>query len=250
MKDPWHTLRCFTQARIAQGRVGCSLPTAALLDFQLAHAAARDAVLQAWDVGDFANQLHAAGVASWTLASRVDSRTAYLQRPDLGRCLHSGSADFLQAETLQGCDVGIVISNGLSSTAVNNHGLPLLLAIAAALRNRGLELGRICLVPDARVAIADEIGVLLKARVSLVLIGERPGLSSADSLGAYLTFAPGIGKTDAERNCLSNIRPPEGLSYQAAAIKLAYLVSEALRRGLSGVNLKDDMPLSLSENIC
>jgi ethanolamine ammonia-lyase small subunit len=249
MKDPWHHLRSYTQARIAQGRAGCSLPTNALLDFQLAHAAARDAVHQGWDVVDFAAQLQRTGLETIHLNTKITNRVEYLQRPDLGRCLHPDSAELLQTHAVKGCDVVLIVSNGLSSTAVNCHGLPLLGAVTTALLAAGLSLGPVCLVPNARVAVVDEIGSILGAKVSLILLGERPGLSAADSLGGYLTYAPKIGNTDAERNCLSNIRMPEGLSYQAAATKLAYLAAQALRRGLSGVNLKDDMPLALAEKI-
>ncbi|MDD4915985.1 MAG: ethanolamine ammonia-lyase subunit EutC [Methylococcales bacterium] len=246
-QDPWHILRRYTQARIAQGRAGCSLPSAALLDFQLAHAAARDAVHQSWDVADFAGRLQAAGLETCILRTRIDSRVEYLQRPDKGRRLQAASAERLQAVVGNGCDVAVIVSNGLSSTAVNSHGLALLAEVVSVLRGRGLALGPICLVADARVAVADEIGALLKARASLILIGERPGLSAADSLGGYLTYGPKIGNTDAQRNCLSNIRSPEGLSCQAAAAKLGYLLTESLRRGVSGIALKDDMPPVLSD---
>lgn len=245
MSDPWHGLRRHTQARIAQGRAGHGLPTTALLDFQLAHAAARDAVNQTWDIAGCADALRRAGHASMLVHTCVGSRSQYLQRPDLGRRLAVASAELLAAEAGVGCDVAIVLSNGLSSTAVVNHGLTLLTEVIEVLQARGLLLAPPCLVADARVAAADEIGMLLKARLSLMLIGERPGLSAADSMGAYLTYAPKIGNTDAGRNCLSNIRTPSGLSCRAAALKLGYLVGEALRRGLSGVELKDEMPQSL-----
>lgn len=240
--DPWFELRRFTQARIAQGRAGCSLPTAALLDFQLAHAGARDAVHQAWDETAFADGLAKLGLEPLILATPVVSREHYLQRPDLGRRLADASRQELATRANPPVDVGLIVSNGLSSTALDKHGLPLVAAVAAALKSMDLRLGAVCLAANGRVALADEIGQLMKARLTIVIVGERPGLSAADSLGAYLTYAPKIGNTDAERNCLSNIRPPAGLSYQAAAAKLAYLTEEALRRGLSGVALKDEMP--------
>ena len=245
LNDPWHTLRRFTQARIAQGRAGCGLPTAALLDFQLAHAAARDAVHQPWDVGHFAKQVEDLGSEALCLATPVTSRVEYLQRPDKGRCLDEVSRQQLKSYSQGAIDVVLIMSNGLSSTAVDRHGLALLDTIAAAYRNSSLRLGPICLVANGRVALADEIGALLNARLSVIVVGERPGLSAADSLGAYLTYAPRVGNTDAERNCLSNIRPPEGLSYETAAAKLLYLSQAALRRRLSGVALKDDMPQPL-----
>jgi ethanolamine ammonia-lyase small subunit len=242
MNDPWITLRQFTQARIAQGRAGCSLPTAALLDFQLAHASARDAVHQAWDVDVFAEDVEKLAPETLILATPVISREQYLQRPDLGRCLSQSSSELLAARASQSIDVALIVSNGLSSTAVDEHGLALLQAVVTTYVERGLRIGPICLVPNARVAVADEIGALLRARLAVIIVGERPGLSAADSLGMYLTFAPKSGNTDAERNCISNIRPPAGLSYNAAAAKLAFLSEQALQRGLSGVALKDDMP--------
>lgn len=245
MNDPWHSLRRFTQARIAQGRAGCGVTTAAHLDFQLAHAGARDAVLKAWDADGFAVQLQQQALAHIRLNTLVNDRTHYLQRPDLGRRLDGDSVARLQQVAEPGYDVAIIISNGLSSTAVESHGLPLLQQIAARYADMQLSLAPICLVPNARVAISDCIGVLLRARLAVIMVGERPGLSAADSLGLYLTYAPREGNTDAERNCLSNIRPPDGLTYEAAAQKLAYLSRAALRSGLSGVHLKDDMPKQL-----
>jgi ethanolamine ammonia-lyase small subunit len=248
MNDSWHTLRRYTQARIAQGRSGCGLPTSALLDFQLAHAAARDAVRQSWAIDRCARAVEALGLEALGLATPVADRVQYLQRPDQGRRLDEASRERLETRGREAIDVALVISNGLSSTAVDRHGPTLLNAIVEAYRRSGLRLGPVCLVPDGRVALADEIGALLGARLAVIIVGERPGLSAADSLGIYLTFAPRIGNTDAERNCISNIRPPEGLSCQDAAAKLAYLSQEALRRGLSGVRLKDDMPKWLLES--
>jgi ethanolamine ammonia-lyase small subunit len=245
MHDPWQHLRRYTQARIAQGRAGGSLPTAALLEFQLAHAAARDAVLQNWDVDGFAERIKASGLQPVCLQTPVADRTQYLQRPDKGRCLEVASRQYLQVSRQVEADVVLIMSNGLSSTAINTHGLALVTAITAALREKALSFESIYLVPNARVALSDEIGGLLHARLALMIIGERPGLSAADSLGVYLTYAPQSGNTDAERNCISNIRPPEGLFYQAAALKLTYLCTEALRLGYSGVALKDDMPAGL-----
>jgi len=245
LNDPWHTLRQFTQARIAQGHVGCGLPTSALLDFQLAHAAARDAVHQPWDVHRFVAGIENLGFEALCLASEVTSREQYLQRPDKGRCLDEASRQVLCAGNNEPIDVALIMTNGLSSAAMDRHGLSLLAAMTDAYQSSSLRLGPVCVVPNGRVALADEIGALLNARLSVIIVGERPGLSAADSLGAYLTYAPRIGNTDAERNCISNIRPPDGLSYQAAAIKLGYLSHQALQRGYSGVALKDDMPKHL-----
>jgi ethanolamine ammonia-lyase small subunit len=241
MKDPWFELRRFTQARIGQGRAGCATPTSAQLDFQLAHAMARDAVHQPWAVSDFADLVSMLGRKSMILSTPVTSREQYLQRPDLGRCLDQNSRQLLQSYANAEADVALIVSNGLSSTAVERHGIGLLEAIFAAYADCSLSVGPICLVSNARVALSDEIGSLLNVRLAVMIVGERPGLSAADSLGIYLTYAPGPGNTDAERNCLSNIRPPEGLSYRVAATKLAYLSQQALQLRLSGVALKDDM---------
>lgn len=245
MNDPWHALRRFTQARIAQGRSGCGLPTSALLDFQLAHAAARDAVHEPWAVDRFAKEVEALGLEALILGTLAASRVRYLQRPDQGRRLDEASRQRLESRAAEAIDAALVVSNGLSSTAVDRHGLGLLGAVVEACQNNGLRLGPICLAPNGRVALSDEIGALLNARLAVIIVGERPGLSASDSLGIYLTYAPRIGNTDAERNCLSNIRPPDGLSYRSAAAKLAYLTHEALQRGFSGVKLKDEMPKSL-----
>jgi len=245
MNDPWHTLRRFTQARIAQGRSGSSLPTDALLDFQLAHASARDAIHQKWDFSQFVLDIHRMGLKPLCLNTQVSNRMEYLQRPDKGRSLDQASRELLQTASGSTVDAVITISNGLSSTAMEKHGLAFLQVLAERFNLSPLSLGPICLIPNARVAVSDEIGSLLNARLSIILIGERPGLSAADSIGCYLTYAPKIGNTDAERNCLSNIREPEGLSYHAAATKLLYLGTEAIRRRISGVTLKDDKPMAL-----
>lgn len=245
MNDPWHSLCRFTQARIALGRAGNGVTTAAYLDFQLAHASARDAVLKTWDADGFAAQLQQQSLAHIRLNTPIIDRTHYLQRPDLGRRLDADGHARLKQAAEPGFDVAIIISNGLSSTAVETHGMPLLQHIVARYTEMALSIAPICLVPNARVAISDPVGALLHARLAVIMVGERPGLSASDSLGLYLTYAPREGNTDAERNCLSNIRPPEGLSYEAAAQKLAYLSREALRIGVSGVLLKDDMPKQL-----
>lgn len=243
MNDPWHTLRRYTQARIALGRAGHGVTSEALLDFQLAHALARDAVHLPWDAAGFAAGVEALGLPALVLATAVAERSQYLQRPDLGRTLNAASRARLAAWDGPRGGIALTFSNGLSSTAMASHGLALLAAVAEALRQAGLPpLAPVCLVPNGRVALSDEIGVLLGARLSVIVVGERPGLSAADSLGIYLTYNPNPANSDAERNCLSNIRPPEGLAYGEAAAKLAYLCAKALRLGLSGVALKDDMP--------
>jgi ethanolamine ammonia-lyase small subunit len=226
--DPWDDLRALTPARIALGRAGGSLTTAELLDFTAAHAAARDAVHAALDLDRLEAGLGGLDLPRLRLATQAPDRATYLRRPDLGRRLDAPSAARL--------------ADGLSATAAQAHAPPLVLGLAAALRGRGLRLGPLSLVTQARVAVADPIGEALGARAAVILLGERPGLDAPDSLGAYLVFGPRPGRTDAERNCVSNVRP-EGLPVPAAVDLLAWLVGEALRRGLSGVALKDERGL-------
>jgi ethanolamine ammonia-lyase small subunit len=242
MNDPWGALRQFTQARIALGRTGHAVPTEALLDFQLAHAEARDAVHFPWDIEAFAGQVRGLGAEALILETPVESRGEYLRRPDLGRVLTEASRDRLRSVAVGPTDVALIVTNGLSSTAVERHGIPLVQAIVAGCRSRGFSLAPVSLVADGRVALLDDIGSILAARVAVIVVGERPGLTAADSLGIYLTLGPRPGNTDADRNCISNIRPPEGLGYEAAAEKLLYLAGEAMRRGISGVALKDENP--------
>ena len=241
MKDVWSDLKQFTQARIAQGRAGCALRTEAALDFQLAHARARDSVHKLWEVERLADQIELLGLTTIVLQTQVKDRQQYLKRPDLGRQLDSKTIERLQALKIAQYDVVICLSNGLSSTAIDRHGLGLLKAIVQAYKQRNLRLGPICLIPNARVALSDAIAEFMPSRSSVMMIGERPGLSADDSLGLYLTYQPGLTNTDAERNCISNIRPPEGLAYESAADKLAYLTRRAFELGYSGVMLKDDM---------
>lgn len=247
--NPWQQLRQLTTARIALGRAGTSLPTEAHLDFQLAHAQARDAVHLQLDTQALAEQLQQIGYSSLQLRSAAPDRQTYLQRPDLGRRLDEASALLLSEHATehtrefgQGYDIALVIADGLSALAVERHALPLLQKIAEQIEADGWSMAPILLAQQGRVALGDEIGERLDARMLVMLIGERPGLSSPDSLGLYFTYAPHIGRTDAERNCLSNIRL-EGLSYNLAAHRLAHLMREACRRQLSGVALKDDAQL-------
>ncbi|HYL37598.1 MAG TPA: ethanolamine ammonia-lyase subunit EutC [Bryobacteraceae bacterium] len=227
-------LRDFTPARVEIGRAGHSLPTRELLDFQLAHARARDAVQLALDVNSLALELKQKQIDCVTLASAAPDRLTYLHRPDLGRRLNAESRARL-ASVKPGCDAAFIIADGLSALAVHRHAAALLECVLAQLDWR---IAPVAIVEQGRVAIGDEIGELLKAQLSIVLIGERPGLSSPDSLGVYLTWQPRQGRTDAERNCISNIRS-EGLSYQLAARKLLFLMNESRRLKLSGVNLKE-----------
>jgi ethanolamine ammonia-lyase small subunit len=237
----WRQLRQFTPARIALGRVGSSLPTDEVLRFGLAHALAQDAVHLPLDVAALDTALRAARWRTLRLHSRAADRATYLLRPDYGRRLNDVSAAALIANTDKSCDLVFVVADGLSALAVERHTVPLLEAMRPLLKD-AWSVGPIVIVGQGRVAIGDEIGELMRARMTIVLIGERPGLSSPDSLGIYLTFAPKLGRTDAERNCISNIRP-EGLSYAAAAKQLVWLLNEANRLRLTGVGLKDHSEL-------
>lgn len=236
--DPWGALAGLTAARIALGRVGASLPTEAVLRFDVAHALARDAVHTPLDLTALAAAWRARqGEAAMIVHSRAGDRHSYLQRPDLGRRLDEASATRLAALATAETDLAIVVADGLSATGVAAHVLDLLDELLPRLR--GLSRAPLVLAGQGRVALGDEIGALLKARLVLVLLGERPGLSSPDSLGAYLTFAPRPGRLDAERNCVSNIRPA-GLPLPQAAARLAWLIDAALTRQLTGVGLKDE----------
>jgi ethanolamine ammonia-lyase small subunit len=260
--DPWLSLRAHTNARIALGRAGGSLPTQEVLAFGMAHAQARDAVLRPLDTQALRSRLEDAGYRVLQAHSLAPDRQSYLLRPDKGRQLHPASLRSLQSQAqaphrstpLQtGADqsgqdrsdahntpssLAIVIADGLSAVAIERHAVPLL----NALRERHAtdwDHTPVVIAEQARVALGDPIGEALNAKIVVVLIGERPGLSSPDSLGIYMTWAPCTGRMDSERNCISNVRP-EGLDYAAAAHKLAYLLNEATRLQFSGVALKDD----------
>jgi ethanolamine ammonia-lyase small subunit len=228
-----------TPARVALGRVGSSLPTRALLDFTLDHARARDAVHAAYDAKALATQLAGLGVVATEVKSRAGNRRDYLRRPDLGRRLDEISAELLASGEASAGKFAIVIGDGLSPSAVHAHAVDLMRHLLPRLAAAQIGLGPVVVATGARVALGDEIGAIVKADMVVMLIGERPGLSAPDSLGAYLTFAPAIGRTDADRNCVSNIHR-EGLSYDEAAFKIAWLIGEGLRRRVTGVALKDE----------
>ncbi|SNC76577.1 Ethanolamine ammonia-lyase light chain [Hymenobacter gelipurpurascens] len=240
--DPWSGLRAFTAARIALGRVGTSVPLQEALAFRLAHAAARDAVYSALEVEKLTTGLAQLSVRVCVVRSQAENRPQYLQRPDLGRRLHPASRELLLGHSMAPSDVAVILADGLSAAAVQQHALPVLQLLLPKLQAAGFRLAPVVVAEQARVAISDEIGQVLQAQLALILIGERPGLSSPHSLGAYFTYGPRPGLTDEARNCVSNIRP-EGLSYALAADKLFFLLQEALRRQLSGVLLKDEMGL-------
>jgi ethanolamine ammonia-lyase small subunit len=232
-------LRHLTPARVGLGRAGASLPTQALLEFTLDHARARDAVHAELDVSAIAAGLDALGLRTLQVSSCAQSRKDYLRRPDLGRKLNAASRDLLASGQHGPCDLAVVIGDGLSPSAVNAHAVELVRRLVGVLARGGIRLGPVVIASGARVALGDEIGALLGARMAAMLIGERPGLSAPHSLGAYLTFAPNAGCTDAMRNCVSNIHA-SGLSYDEAAFKIVWLVREGLARGVTGVALKDE----------
>ncbi len=241
--DPWAELRRHTPARIALGRCGAGMPTSEVLKLASAHAQARDAVHVALDVEALRSQLQAEGWESIAVASRVASRDEYLRRPDLGRRLVERDAARMSEVAAPPVDLVVVLADGLSAVAVQRHGVPVLKALREALGGR-LRWAPVIIATQSRVALADELGELLGASLSLILIGERPGLSSPDSLGAYLTFDPRLGRVDAQRNCVSNIRP-DGLAPEPAARRIAWLLTQAARRRVSGVALKDDSAVDL-----
>jgi ethanolamine ammonia-lyase small subunit len=242
-------LRDYTPARVSLRRTGVSLVTSEILDFQLAHAQARDAVHTQLDTEHLTKRLRSdiaalADTSILTLASAAPDRATYLRRPDLGRILCDDSASLLLPTP---CDVVFVIADGLSAVAVERHAVPLLAQLIPTLVEAGWRMGPLCIATQARVAIADQIGHKLNAQLTVVLIGERPGLSSPDSLGAYITWAPQPGRTDAERNCVSNIREA-GLDYVTAAARIAFYCNEARRLQLTGIALKETSPNALPDN--
>ncbi|NMM39014.1 MAG: ethanolamine ammonia-lyase subunit EutC [Glaciimonas sp.] len=248
--NPWESLRQFTAARIALGRAGVSLPTNPQLAFQLAHAKARDAVHLALDVPQLAQSFSATlgelNAPYLSLHSAAADRNIYLQRPDLGRRLDDASREALknlaESQTPSRYDLAFVVVDGLSALAIEQNAAPFLSILRHRIFSENWSIAPICIVQQGRVAIGDEVAELLGAKAVVVLIGERPGLSSPDSMGLYLTWMPqvgSIGLTDAGRNCISNVRPA-GLRYEEAAYKLHYLLTEANKRQLSGVDLKDE----------
>jgi ethanolamine ammonia-lyase small subunit len=238
--SPWAALRAFTPARVALGRAGGSLPTEALLNFRLAHARARDALFHPFDEAALAAELSkSTGLEVFQLESAAPSFNDYLLRPDLGRQLSSDSIVRLHSLPGNSPDLVIVVSDGLSPLAAERHAAELTRLLIERLRGANWSIAPVCLVRRGRVAIQDHIGELLNAGIALILLGERPGLMSPDSLGAYLVHAPKQGLTDANRNCVSNINE-RGLSASEAAGRLFWLLTEARTRRISGVQLKDE----------
>jgi ethanolamine ammonia-lyase small subunit len=236
--DPWNDLRKLTAARIGLPRTGASIATGPLLDFKLAHSRARDAVLEPLDEGRLASQLARLSDPVLCVASAAGERTQYLMRPDLGRRLGSEAAADLKPHAAH-WDVAFVIADGLSARAVQTHAHPVLSGTIGPLRAEGWRIAPLVIVRYGRVAIGDAVAAALGGTCAVVLIGERPGLSAADSMGAYLTWKPSAGTTDADRNCISNIRP-DGIGYSDAVHKIGHLLLTMRTQDLSGVALKDD----------
>jgi ethanolamine ammonia-lyase small subunit len=246
--DPWHCLSQFTSARIALGRTGSSLPTRACLDFQLAHALARDAVHIPLDFARLKQQLNLLGYQTQTLQSQAENQSMYLQRPDLGRLLNTLALDCLLHTAKIRVDAVVVIADGLSSKAIAHHAEPFLSLLLPQLQANGYKLPPVCLVKHGRVAIGDAIAEHYAARLCIILIGERPGLSSPDSMGIYYTYQAKSGiSTDADRNCISNIHN-NGLSYEQALHKLIFLIDKSEKCQFSGVNLKDETTTELNDH--
>jgi len=237
--DPWISLRRFTEARIGLGRSGSGMPTNEVLKFSMAHAQARDAVKTPIEWPEIEKGLADLGLTSLRISSAAPDRDTYLRRPDLGRRLSPESKQALAGIAPTPAELMIVIGDGLSSTAVSANAIQTVSALLPHAEKAGWQIGPVLLATQARVALTDDAGEFLKARAAVMLIGERPGLSSPDSLGAYLTWEPRVGRKDGERNCISNIRKG-GLSWDEAAFKIAWLMHEAFRRRLTGVNLKDE----------
>jgi ethanolamine ammonia-lyase small subunit len=243
----WVALRRLTPARIGLRRTGASLATKPLLDLQLAHARARDAVHEPLDEPRLIAELAELGLPVLSVASASKDRQQYLRRPDVGRRLASSAeATFSQHAKGSSYDVALVVADGLSARATQVHARPVLAGVVPALRTEGWNIAPLVVVRHGRVAVGDAIANALRAKCVAILIGERPGLSAPDSMGAYLTWQPGPQTTDADRNCVSNIRP-EGVGYADAAFKLTYLMREMRSRRLSGVQLKDDSDRLLVE---
>jgi len=236
---PLARLRELTPARVALGLSGASLPTKALLDFTLDHARARDAVHAPFDAEAQVAGLAGLGLEALRVSSQAPGRKDYLARPDLGRRLDADSRARLASCRGGAGPLAIIVGDGLSPAAVNAHAIALLRQLLPLLAADGIGVAHTVVATGARVALGDEIGELLKARMTVMLIGERPGLSAADSLGVYLTFAPSVGTTDEKRNCVSNIHGA-GLTYEEAAAKAGWLIREGLARELTGIALKDE----------
>ncbi len=246
-RDPWTELCRYTSARIALGRRGGSQPTAAVLDFRLAHARARDAVQAPFDPAPIEAEFSRQGIPALRLTTRASNRADYLARPPAGRALAVDSRRRLEKLAAE-CgrrDLVLIVSDGLSALAAERHAVAAAVPLIGLLKADGWSFFPVCVAPLARVKLQDEVGEILGARHALIFLGERPGLGSPDSLGAYFTYRPRSRCTDADRNCVSNIREG-GLRPAEAAVRMAALLQESARRRLSGVALKDQTPASAS----
>jgi len=243
-RDLWTDLRRYTSARIALGRAGNSLPTDEVLRFGLAHAQARDAVHQPFEPQRVEAGLRLLGLESLLVHSAAPNRLDYLRRPDLGRRLNGAGCRILAAARSDpAAHLALVVADGLSARAAHDHATPLLASLLPMLSDQGWRVAPVVIARQSRVALGDEIGELLGVEMVAILIGERPGLSSPDSLSIYLTHEPRVGRMDSERNCISNVRP-QGLNYEQAARRLLFLLGEARRLRLTGVWLKEDSDVS------
>lgn len=236
--DPWGWLKEFTDARIALGRTGSSMLTKDWQAFSLAHARARDSIKTPFDRDIVRGKLERMGLDTLYVESSASNREVFILRPDLGRVLSEQSASRLDEINYPGADVLLVIGDGLSSKAVHKQAVPLIAEFLPYMEKLGLTVGPIVLAQQSRVALGDDIAERLHCKLVAILIGERPGLSSPDSLGVYITYKPFKGRLESERNCISNIRP-EGLVYEKAAFKLAWLIEAAFDIGSTGTMLKD-----------
>lgn len=242
-EDFWQELKQHTSARIALGRAGSSVTTRELLNFQQAHALARDAVHTPLDEESVRESLKVFNLPIIHLNTKAADRKSYLLRPDWGKILDEESQKSI-SEVSSAFDLSLIIADGLSAQAIHQHIASVFALLIPKLQALDFSLAPFTIVKNGRVAVSDEIGEGLKSKMSIIFIGERPGLSSPDSLGIYLTYAPAKGNTDEKRNCISNVRPA-GMPYVIATEKLTYLIQEAMRKQISGVKLKDDLQISL-----
>lgn len=238
-EDNWRELKQFTDARIALGHTGASLPTEEMLKFSLSHASARDSVHMPFEKEKMGEQLQELGFSTIEVHSQASSRQIYLTRPDLGRLLSASSEMLLSDLPKNNYDLTLIVADGLSSKAVHRNTIPFIKELKEYLTCLNFSLSPIVIAEQARVGLGDAVGEIIKSRFVAILIGERPGLSSPDSLSVYLTYMPYIGRLESERNCISNVRP-EGLSYEKAAFKLAWLLEHASLKGCTGIELKDN----------
>ncbi len=241
-EDYWQELRNYTHARVAMGRAGNAMPTSEVLKLRIAHAMARDAVRSEMDVNFLSDKLHQLGFNAQQVKSQAIDRLDYIRHPHKGRLLHEQSRRKLESLQMEKTDLCIIFADGLSADAVNIHAIPFLDLLLKDLIY--WNIAPVILVEQGRVGVSDPIGEALKAKISLILLGERPGLSAPTSLGAYITYMPQSGNTDEKRNCVSNIQP-SGLSYQQAVAKISYLLHEMRSKQISGVNLKDNQQNNL-----